>query len=428
MEIVPLFLMVFFMLTGMPIAFSMGCAGVIGLGMVGGFTDIISILNTTAYRTAASYILTSVPMYVLMAEVLGSAGIAQDLFQSAYKWFGRIPGGVGVSTVVVDGVFGAVSGSSTAAAAAMSSVAIPQMLKLGYKPEMASGIVSVAGTVAIMIPPSIPFIVYGTVTEQSVGKLFMAGILPGLLTVILYSITVMIWSARVGGTMPSEPYTWRERFVSLAKVWPTILLIVGLITCLYTGLATVNELGAIGAVGSVIIAVSMGRLDLEKFKHSLKSTARSTCMILTIILGAMILGYYITLTQVTNTIISNITNSGMSTTMIMAAIVLLYIVLGCMMDQIAILLLTLPFTFPLAVTNLGFDPIWFGVLITALAEIGLCTPPVGLNAFVTSTVSGVALEKVFKGSAILLLVELLVILCLFVFPDLALWIPSRMEW
>lgn len=423
----PLVGMIILIAIGMPVAFAMGVAGAVGIFFMGGFDSLMGILGTSPYRTAASYTLTTVPLFILMAQLIVKSEIVHDIFEAGYKWLGHLPGGVAIATVMADAGFGAMCGSSTAAAAAMSSVAIPQMKRLKYKDSLSGGVVAVAGTLAIMIPPSIVFIIYGSVTETSIGKLLIAGIIPGILTALAYAAAIYFW-VKIDPSVspPQQAWLWKEKVSSLKGVWPMFVLFFVVIGTIYMGVATPTESAAFGATAALIMGFAMERLDKNRIYAACLATIQSTVMIFVLIIGAMIFGYYITMTQLPQNLVKIIASSAIDRWVIMGGLVIFYIFLGCILDQIAILLLTLPITFPL-VMSLGFNPIWFGVMITALAEIGLITPPVGLNCFIVSQVSKLPLEEVFKGASILLISEIVVVILLMCFPGIVLLLPSMMN-
>ncbi len=427
MNFLPIILLLVLLVVGMPVAFAMGVSGTIGIYMLGGMDTLMGILGTSPYRSAASFLLTTLPLFIFMAEIISATNITRDLFNAAHKWLGHLPGGLGIATVMACALLGAMSGSSTASAAAMSSIAIPEMVKFNYKKHMAAGVVAIGGTLAIMIPPSIPMIVYGITTETSIGKLLIAGVFPGLLTALFYSVGIIGWVKLDPEVAPLiSPHSWRERFFSLKGIWPALVLITLVIGGMYSGFVTATEAAAVGAFGALMLGLAMHRLTWRSFSTAVKSTLRSSTMIFTIIIGAMILGYYMTISLFTQSAISYITSLPIGRWGVMMILVVVYLMLGCFMDQIAILLLTLPLTFPLA-TGLGFDPIWFGVIVIALAEIGLVTPPVGLNSYVVSSVSKVSLEETFKGAGIMLIFEAVVLAILLAFPQISTWLPSLMD-
>ena len=426
MELVPLFLMLVLLMIGLPVAFSMGITGIMGIWMIGGWDSVMGILGTSPFRSAAHYTLTTVPLFILMAEFVTNANITRDVFQIAYRWFGHLPGGLAVATVFADAGFGAMCGSSTAAAASMAKVVIPEMKRLHYKDELSAGVVAVAGTLAVLIPPSVPMIIYGTATETSVGKLLMAGIIPGIIATLILAGTVMLWATLDKTLCPKiEPFTWKERFESIHAILPVVVLFVLVIGSIYSGFATPTESAAVGATGAMIIGLGMRRLHLDGIYNSITSTIKSTGTIFIIIICATVFGYYLTMSQIPQAVVGLISALDVNRWVIMALLIVLYLALGCIMDQIAILLLTLPIVFPL-VEALGFDAIWFGVISIVLVEIGLATPPVGLNVFIVSSVGDIPLAKAFRGSMILLVACFLSLLIFLAFPEIVLYVPNRM--
>lgn len=420
-------LMLVFLFLGMPVAFSLGVAGAIGLIVFDGFDTMLAMLGTVPYRSAAHYTLSTLPMFILMAQFISASGIVDDVFMAARRWLERLPAGLAITTILASAGMAAMSGSSTASAATLSTMAVPQMVKHGYSVRLATGLVTVAGTLAVMIPPSIAFVLYGIITETSIGKLLIAGIIPGILTALMYCAGILVWARVSPGSMPrsTSQYSWRERFSSLNKLWPFLILASLVIGSMYGGLATPTEAAAFGAFGSLVIPLAMRRLSRKAFTSAVVKTLESTTMIFAIIIGAMIFGYFLTITQSTQAVIEYIGGLDVNRWVIMLLIVVMYLVLGCIMDQVAIILVTLPLVFPL-VTSLGFDPIWFGVICTKTAEIGMATPPVGMNAYVVSATTKVPLQDVFRGSGPLIAVDMLSLIILLAFPALSTWLPSTM--
>jgi tripartite ATP-independent transporter DctM subunit len=420
-------LMVIFLFVGMPVGFALGVAGAIGLWLIGGIDSLGSILSTVPFRSAAHYTLTTLPMFILMAQFISASKIVDDIFIAAQRWLERLPGGLAIATIFASAGMAAMSGSSTASAATLSAIAVPQMIKHGYSPRVATGIVTVSGTLAIMIPPSIAFVIYGIITETSIGKLLIAGIIPGIITAVMYILGILCWNYFIPGVMPPSTsiFTWRDRMQSLRPLWAFIILSITVIGSMYTGLATPTEAAAFGAFGALVIPLVLRRLTLQSFINAVKNAIKTTTMIFTIIIGAMIFGYFLTVTQATQNIINFLGSAKINPMIIMGVIVILYLILGCIMDQVAIQLITLPLTFPL-VTSLGYDPIWFGVIVTKLAEIGMVTPPVGMNAYVVSATTRTPLDVVFKGTGALLLADVVTLILLLAFPILSTYLPSRM--
>jgi len=416
-----------FLFVGMPVGFALGVSGLIGLYAQGGIDAVLSIMYTVPYRTAANYTLTTVPMFILMAQFIAGGGIVEEVFAAARRWLERLPGGLAIASIFAAAGIGAMSGSSTASAATMASIAIPEMRKHGYSATVAAGVVTVAGTLAIMIPPSIGLVLYGIITENSVGRLLIAGLIPGIMTALIYCVGIILWSKAVPGIMPSPASgsTWRERWRSLRPIWAFIVLALIVLGSMYVGLATPTEAAAVGAFGALIIPLIRGRMSWDVFKEAVLKTIRITTMIFTIIIGAMVFGYFLTITQATQNLIVLIGNSNLPVWFVFGLILLLFLLLGCIMDQVAILLISLPLVYPL-VTALGFDPIWFGIICIKLGEIGLVTPPVGMNAYVVSASSGIPLETIFKGTGVMLIFEMFSFILLLSFPFLSTWLPSMM--
>jgi C4-dicarboxylate transporter DctM subunit len=427
MGILVILLMIVFIFLGMPVGFSLGVAGLIGLWFVGGIDSVGSVLSTVPFRTAAHYTLSTLPMFILMAQFIATSRIVDDIFSAAQRWLERLPGGLAIATVFASAGMAAMAGSSTASAATLASVAIPQMRKRGYSQKVAAGVVTVSGTLAIMIPPSIPFVVYGIVTETSIGKLLIAGIIPGVITAIMYTLGILLWHKLQPGIMPrpTQLYSWKERWASLKPLWAFIILSTTVIGSMYAGVATPTEASAFGAFGALVIPLALRRITKTGFSQAVLESIKVSTMIFTIIIGAMIFGYFLTLTQTTQNLVRFLGGLPVPSWAILSMIIVLYLVLGTIMDQIAILLITLPLTFPL-VMNMGYNPLWFGVVITKIVEIGMITPPVGMNAYVVSATSGIPLEEVFKGTGVLLLVEIISLIILLAFPILSTFLPSMM--
>ncbi|SEI90839.1 TRAP transporter, DctM subunit [Bhargavaea ginsengi] len=424
---IPLLLLVLFLAFGMPIAFALGVSGAIGLLMFSGIDSFLGILQTTPYDSVKSFLMSAIPMFILMAAFMTVSGIMKDLFNAAYKWLGRLPGGLGIATVFAGAMMGAVSGSSQASAAAMAKAAAPEMRKYNYSTAFTMGVISMSGTLAVMIPPSIILILYGILTETGVGSLLIAGIVPGILTALGYIIVIFVWVSMKPEIAPKIEVvpTLREKFASLKNIWPMLLIIIAVIGGIYSGFVTATEAGALGAFITFLVVLLMGRLSMKKMGVALNDTIKSTTMIMTIIIGAHIFSYFLTITQVTQKLVVFVEGLDVSRYWILAFIIILYLILGFFMDQIAILILTLPLTFPIIV-SLGFDPIWFGIIVTKTVEIGLVTPPVGMNVFVATGAAGVKTAEGFKGVTWFVLTDLLILLVLILMPFLTLWLPEMM--
>ena len=414
------------LIAGMPIAFAMAVAGALGIFAMLGFEAMMTQVASATYRSVADSTLAAIPLFVLMAELMGQGGMARDVFEAAKRMTGRLPGGVGIATVLASAGFAAVSGSSSASAGTLAAISVPEFKRLGYALPAATGIVAVAGTLAVLIPPSIAFIIYGILTETSIGKLLIAGIIPGILTAFCYSVGILIWAKVDPKTLPAgEAWTWREKGSALSKIGGFLLIIGITFTALYGGFATATEVAAIGAVSTLIYLTLVGRLNAEKIRLASYNAIRISAMVLIIVVGAMIFGYYLTISRAPQHLIEVIGNSGMSPATILAIILVFYFVLGCLMDELAILLITLPMVFPLVV-SLGYDPIWFGVIIVKMVQFGLVCPPVGLNVFVVSAATGIPAGKIYRGTGYMLIFEAITLILLLSFPALSLWLPSMM--
>ncbi len=411
---------------GTPVALALLVAGASGLLAHGGMPMVLGILKTSAGSAASSYELISIPMFMLMAEFVILSGVADNLFRSASTWVGRLPGGLGIATTLAGAGFAAISGSSTASAATLSSTTIPAMLRQGYEPRMACGVVAISGTLAMLIPPSIALILYGIVANVSIGKLLIAGVVPGVLVTLTIIATVMFLVWQDPARAPSAgAFTWREKLATLPLIGPMLLLF-GVVTGLiYTGVATPTESAALGAFGAMLLAMRAGKIDRRSLTGALTRAALSTCMILFIILGAHVFGYYFALAQVTPQVIAWVGELHLPPLAVMTFILAGLVVLGCVMDQAAIIILTVPVLLPV-VKSLGFDPIWFGVILIVVAEVGLVTPPVGLNSFVVARYTGRPLSEVFGGIMPHVVAHLLLIVVLVLFPQIVLWLPSTM--
>lgn len=426
MVLIGIFLLAVFMLLGMPVAFALLSAGAIGLYIIDS-NSLFGLLTTTPYSSVASFTLCTIPLFILMAEFLARAGFAKDLYSACNKWVGQLPGGLGVSSILSCALMGSMSGSTTATAAAMSRIAIPEMDRHGYNRVISTGIIAFGGTIAGMIPPSIGIIIYGIQTETSIGKLLIAGIVPGILLTLLLSFGIYLRAKLNPDWAPVGPsFSWHEKFTSLKSLWPVIIIILIVIGSIYSGFATATESAALGAVGAAMIGVFSKRLNVNGILEALMATIRTTTMIFTIVIGAMVFGYYLTITGLTQDLVNTLTSFSMSNLGVLLMILLVYLILGFFMDAIAILLLTLPLTFPVIV-ELGYDPIWFGILVILMVEIGLVTPPLGVNAFVVSSITKEPIQNVFKGAIYMVFIALIVLALIIIFPDIATWLPSTIK-
>lgn len=411
---------------GMPVAFSLAVAGSAGLLLVGGMETLTGVIATTPLSTAGSYELISVPMFILMAEFVILSGVADNLFKAATAWVGRVPGGLAMATAMAGAGFGAISGSSTASAATLSSTTMPAMLKQGYDPKLAAGVVAISGTLAMLIPPSIALVLYGIIADVSIGQLLVGGVIPGILVTFTITATVWVLVTLDPACAPrGSAYTWREKFASLKVVGPMLLLFMAVTGVIYSGIATPTEAAGIGAFGAFVLATLERKVDRASLMKALQRAGHASCMIIMIVVCAKIFGYFFTLTQATQSIVQWVGALDVSRWLVMAIILFGFLVLGCVMDQVAILILTIPVVLPL-IKALGFDPVWFGVIVIVVAEVGLVTPPVGLNVFVVSRYAKRPLEEIFAGVWPHVFSHLLLLAVLVAFPSIILWLPSQM--
>src|SRR6516225_8769679 len=421
MVALPLLVLVVALVLGVPIAVALAASGMLGIYLVTGDAGkVMGILSLAPYSTVADYALTTIPMFILMAFFSASSGLARDLYAAASNWCSHIKGGLAIATVFACGIFGAMSGASTAAASVMSKIAMPEMRRHGYSDELAAGAIGIGATLDILIPPSIAMVIYGIATQTSIGKLLIAGVVPGIIAGVLLAVMVYLW---VVVSPKHAPSTYR---VSAQERWASLLLILLVLVLLYTGVATPTEVGALGALLAGVIGAVFGRLTFAEAIDAVKSTIRTSAMIFLILLGATIFGYYMALSRIPQDGVTAVTAMNLNRWVVIIGIVVAYFVISMFMDEIPLLLLTLQLTFPL-ITSLGFDPIWFGVISMMMVAMGLVFPPVGLVAFIVSATAGVDLMKVYKGTSILMLSIVITTVLLMIFPQIALWLPATMR-
>jgi len=424
--IIVLALLFLLLAIGTPVGFAMGFAGSVGLLMVGGTGTLFGILQTAPLSTVSSYELITIPMFLLMADLVLLSGVADDMFKTASAWVGRIPGGLGMATALAGAGFGAICGTSTASAATLSSTSLPAMIRQGYEPKMAAGVVAISGTLAMLIPPSVALVIFGLLAEVNIGQLLIGGIIPAILVTatIMATIYFLVWQDPSRAPRV-EPVSWREKFSLLWQIGPMVLLFSLVTGTIYLGVATPTEASALGAAGALALAIAKRRVTPATLYRALLSACHGTCMIVTILVGASIFGYFFTLTHVTQDLVAWIGSLQTSRWVIITLILFGYIVLGSFMDQIAILVLTVPIVLPL-IKTLGFDPIWFGVIKIVTAEVGMITPPVGLNCFIVARYAKRPVAEVFHGTFPHFIAHLIAIAILVAFPSIILWLPSQM--
>ncbi|MDO8876552.1 MAG: TRAP transporter large permease [Pseudolabrys sp.] len=416
------------MMLRVPVGIAMGLVGVLGFGyLIGDIGPAMKLLAQSPIRTATDAEFAVIPLFLLMGAFASASGMSRELFRAANTFLGHFRGGLGIATIAACGGFAAICGSSVATAATFSKVAYPEMRAHGYPQSFATGVIAAGGSLGIMIPPSTVLAVYGLITEQDIGKLFIAGIIPGILAVGMYIATINIIALLRPKFLPSAPpHSWSERLDALRGIWAVVLLFIFIIGGLYGGLFTATEAAGMGAAGAFIISVLRQKLSRAEFWKALIESLRTTASVFTILIGALIFGYFLTITQTPQKITEFLTGLGLGPHGVLTLIMLMYLVLGCVMDAMAMIILTIPIVFPV-IKALGFDPIWFGVIIVMTVELGLIHPPVGMNVFVIkSVIKDVNLSTIFYGVMPFVLTDILRLAILIAFPILALWLPSHM--
>jgi C4-dicarboxylate transporter, DctM subunit len=421
-------LLIVLMFARIPVGFVMAIVGFLGFGLLSSWGASLNLLARDFFSVFGSYNLTVIPLFVLMGQIAFHTGISGRLFNAAHKFLGHLPGGLAIATIGACAGFSAICGSTSATAATMASVALPEMKKYRYDPALATGVVAAGGSLGILIPPSTIFIIYGIMTEQSIGKLFLAGILPGILLTVLFILTIIIWTRLKPGLCIAAPRaSLRERIASLSGVIETFVLFILVMGGLFIGLFTPTEAAGIGAFGTIVIALIGSHLTWRGFARSLNETTRISCMILVIVAGATVFGHFLAVTTIPAQIGQWVGELPLPPFVIISLIILVYLLLGCLMDSLAMIMLTIPVFYPV-VTTLGYDPIWFGVVIVLVAEMGVITPPVGINVYVVAGVArDVPLQTIFRGTMHMMIALLLTALLLIIFPQIALFLPGFMK-
>jgi C4-dicarboxylate transporter, DctM subunit len=415
------------MLLRVPVGMAMGLVGVAGFGYLAGGAPALKIVGHTTMRSVTDMNFAVVPLFLLMGSFATTSGMSRELFRAANAYLGHLRGGLGIATIAACGGFAAICGSSVATAATFSRVAYPEMRRYGYPQSFSTGVIAAGGTLGIMIPPSTVLAIYGLITEQDIGKLFIAGVIPGIVAVLMYMATITLIGRLRPGFLPAgKPAPWSERIASMRDVWATLVLFLFVIGGIYGGLFTATEAAGMGAAGAFILGVVRRRLSGADILRSLLEATRTTAAVFTVLIGALLFGYFLTITQVPQKVTVFLTGLGIGSYGVLALIMIMYLVLGTLMDALAMIILTVPIVFPV-IKELGFDPIWFGVIIVMVAELGLIHPPVGMNIFVIkSVVEDVKISTIFYGVLPFIITDILRLILLIAFPILALWLPSKM--
>ncbi|MCF8178097.1 MAG: TRAP transporter large permease [Sulfuritalea sp.] len=420
--------LLFLIAVRIPIAIAMGVVGAIGGLVLNGPESISFILGSAPFETVFPYGLSVVPLFILMGVFAAHAGLSKDLYQAVHAFVGHFRGGLAMSTVGACAAFGAICGSSLATVATMARVAMPEMLKRKYDNSFAAASVAAGGTLGVLIPPSVIMVIYAILTEESVGKLFSAAILPGILATLLYMGAVWV-KVRIDPTVgpAGEPMTSAEKLKSVMAIWPVALLFLTVIGGIYLGWFSPTEAAAVGVLGAFLLAAARKRMSMRVLRQCVEETAATSGMIFLILVGTSIFNYFIETTMLPHMLVEWIGGLGVGRYTVLILLMVFFVVLGCFMDSLSMILLTLPFVFPL-VTSLGFDPIWFGIVMVSVVEVGLITPPVGMNLFVIiATSPGVDIKGVSRAVIPFIVADTLRIAFLILVPGLCLWLPSLIK-
>ncbi len=413
---------------GMPIAFSLMMVGFSGIAFLSSIDAALPVSARTVYDEAATYPYMVIPLFIIMGSFAGASGMTRDIYTCLDKWLGRLPGGLAVASISACAAFAAVSGSAVATTATLGNIALPEMKRYGYSDKLSTGAVAAGGTLGFLIPPSLGFVVYGMLTEQSIGKLLVAGIIPGFMLAIAFCAVVVIWVKLDPEAAPQQvrEVSWRERLLLLRGVAEPLGLFLLVMLGIYGGLFTPTEAGAVGATLLLLSVLIKGKLSWQKLVGALQEALRTSVMVLFLVAGASIFTYFLALSTIPMQAANWVTSLDVPALVILLAIIVVYLFLGCFLDAISMMVLTLPVVFPV-MSALHYDPIWFGVVAVLMMQAGLITPPLGLNIF---TIAGVAknvkVETIFRGVVPFLLAVFVVTGLLIIFPAIATYLPSKM--
>lgn len=416
-----------FIAFGLPIGVSMGAIGVVGLALITNLDAALNRLAQTAYSMTANYITAVIPLFVIMGEFAYVSELTKEAYSATYKWLGRLPGGLAMATIGGCAGFAAVCGSSEATALTIGSFALPEMRKHRYDPRLALGSIAAGGTLGILIPPSMAFVLYGLITEQSIGKLFLAGVFPGILLAFLFIITVFILTKlNPSYGPPGGKTSLREKLIAFREIWGVFILFIIVMGGIYGGILTPTEAAAAGAFSAFLIALFRKKIHRKSLLTCFLNTLRVTGFVFVIIIGAVLFGYFMAASGVSMALADFVSGLPVSRLGILIAILILYLLLGCLMDAFAMVLITMPILYPVII-NLGYDPIWFGVLIVIMMEMGMITPPIGMNIFVLKGVSrDISMSAIFQGALPFVVSMAICVAILIIFPDIALFLPNAM--
>jgi tripartite ATP-independent transporter DctM subunit len=418
-------LMFSLMAVRVPIGVAMGIAGVGGFALLSGVTPALNLLANVPLSVVTDYNLSVIPMFVLMGAFASHAGMSRELFTAGRAWLGHRKGGLALASIAACAGFAAINGSSVATAATMTQVALPEMRRAGYDRGLSAGLIAAGGTLGIMIPPSVIFVLYGIMTETDISKLFAAGVVPGLMAVVFYSIVIAVMARIWPAMLPQgERHTWPERFSSLRELWSVLLLFMFVLGGMYGGLFTVEEAAGVGSIGTLVLGMLRGHLRWPQIKKALIDSLRVSSAIMMIVVGAFLFGYFLTITQFTQKSVDWLVHLPIGPYGVLALVMVGYLILGAVMDELAMILLTVPIVFPV-MTQLGFDPVWFGVIVVMAVTFGMICPPVGMNVFVISSIArDIPLSAIYKGTMPFIFADVIRLVVLCAFPALSLWLPN----
>jgi C4-dicarboxylate transporter DctM subunit len=411
-----------------PMAFAMGIVGFLGVAYKLNFNVASAMIAQVTYETGLAYTLSVVPLFILMGNFVAHARMSEELYHAVYCFLGHKRGGLAMSTVVACAGFGAICGSSIATAATFAKVSYPSMRKYGYKDTLAAGSIAAGGTLGILIPPSVIMVIYGILTETNIGKLFAAGLIPGIIATILLCLAVkyITWRDPASGP-PAEPHSWAERWASLRHVWPVIVLFVLVIGGIYIGAFTATEGAGIGAGGAFLFALVRRALTWKILLDVLVESARTTSMLFMILIGALLFANFVNYTTMPSDLKSFVTQFNVHPTLVIAAICLVYVLLGTAMEELSMMLLTVPLFFPV-ITALGYDPVWFGIMVVVVVQIGMISPPVGMNIFVVKNLlRHVSIAQMFRGVTPFTFALVALLVMIVAFPRIVTWLPGFMR-
>jgi tripartite ATP-independent transporter DctM subunit len=420
--------LIILLLSGMPIGFLMALIGYTGMGVVNGINSGLTISGTVPFETVASYDFSVIPLFILMGAFCHFSGMTTELFDSAYKWFGRMPGGLAIATIAAASAFAAVSGSSLAGVVAIGTVALPELRKHKYDDALSTGCIAAGGGLDIMIPPSIILVIYGIITRTSIGKLYIGALVPGIMQAVMYMMAIYI-ICKINPNLgpPGGRTTFGQKVTSLKAIWAVLLLFVLVMGGLYAGVFTPTEAAGVGAFGAFVIAIGRRKLSWKGFVSSLRDAVNVSAMSFMILVGAAMLGYFFSVSRLPHATATLVASLGLGSLAILVIVVVLYMILGCLLPSLPMIVLTVPIFFPM-MTSLGFDPVWFGIIIVLMVEAGQITPPVGINVFVMHGIAkDVPMYTIYKGIVPFLIVNILNVIMITIWPELVLYLPRLMK-